>query len=109
MKYFYSAEDGNQRSLAPGIKMTTMWGEKIMLSHVELEAGSEVPLHSHPHEQAGMVIEGEFEFTIGHEKQIVKEGEFYIIPGGVEHRVVTGDKPAKALDIFSPPREDYKS
>ena len=56
-----------------------------------------------------MVIEGQFEFTIGNEKQIVKEGEFYIIPGGVEHRVVTGDKPAKALDVFSPPREEYKS
>ena len=109
MKYFYNPEDANQKSLAPGVKLKTMWGEKILLSQVELEAESEVPLHSHPHEQAGMVIEGQFEFTIGNEKQIVKEGEFYIIPGGVEHRVVTGDKPAKALDVFSPPREEYKS
>ena len=109
MKNIYRSLDIEKRELAPGVFLKTMWGEKIMLSHVELEAESEVPLHSHPHEQAGMVIEGEFEFTIGNEKQIVKEGEFYIIPGGVEHRVVTGDKPAKALDVFSPPREEYKS
>ena len=109
MNFFYKAIEIKNRELAPGVFLKTMWGEKIMLSLVELEAGSEVPLHRHPHEQAGMVIEGEFEFTIGDEKQIVKEGEFYIIPGGVEHRVVTGGKPAKALDIFSPPREDYMS
>jgi quercetin dioxygenase-like cupin family protein len=109
MKNIYRSLDIEKRELAPGVFLKTMWGEKIMLSHVELAAESEVPLHSHPHEQAGMVIEGQFEFTIGNEKQIVKEGEFYIIPGGVEHRVVTGDKPAKALDVFSPPREEYKS
>jgi len=109
MKSIYKKSEIKKRELAPGVFLKTMWGEKIMLSHVELEAGSEVPLHSHPHEQAGVVIEGEFEFTIDHEKHIVKEGEFYIIPGGIEHRVVTGDKPAKALDIFSPPREEYMS
>jgi len=29
------------------------------------------------------------------------------IPGGIRHRVVTGGKPAKALDVFCPIREDY--
>jgi len=109
MESIYKRSDIKKRELAPGVFLQTIWGEKIMLSHVELKAGSEVPLHSHPHEQAGMVIEGEFELTIGNEKQIVKKGEFYIIPGGVEHKVVTGNKPAKALDIFSPPREEYMS
>jgi|TARA_Y100000780_G_scaffold228340_1_gene245747 quercetin dioxygenase-like cupin family protein len=109
MKYFYKADDANQRELAAGVKLKTMWGDKIMMSLVELDPGSEVPLHSHPNEQAGMVLEGEFEFTIGTESKKVKEGEYYIIPGGIEHRVVAGSQPARALDIFSPPREDYKS
>ena len=47
MNYFYSAEDANQRELAPGVKLKTMWGDKIMMSLVELDPGSEVPLHSH--------------------------------------------------------------
>ena len=109
MKYFYTADDANQRELTPGVKLKTMWGDKIMMSLVELDPGSEVPLHSHPNEQAGMVLEGEFEFTIGTESKKVKKGEYYIIPGGIEHRVVAGSQPARALDIFSPPREDYKS
>ena len=90
MKYFYKADAANQRELAPGVKLKTMWGDKIMMSLVELDPGSEVPLHSHPNEQAGMVLEGEFEFTIGTEFKKVKEGEYYIIPGGIEHRLWQG-------------------
>ncbi len=109
MTYIHSAESANQRELAPGVKLRTMWGEKIMMSLVELAPNSGVPTHSHPNEQAGMVLEGEFDFTIGGETTRLKKGDFYIIPGDVEHGVVTLDGPASALDIFSPPREDYKT
>jgi uncharacterized cupin superfamily protein len=53
-----------------------------------------------------MVLEGEFDFTIGGETTRLKKGDFYIIPGGVEHGVVTLDGPASALYIFSPPRRE---
>jgi mannose-6-phosphate isomerase-like protein (cupin superfamily) len=55
-----------------------------------------------------MFLEGEAEFTIGDEKRIVKPGMAYLIPSNVKHKVVTSDKPVLALDIFSPPREEYK-
>ena len=32
----------------------------------------------------------------------------YLIPGGVRHRVVTLDQPTKAIDIFTPVREEYR-
>ena len=109
MSYFLSSDDAVLREISPGVSLRTMWGDKIMMSLVELDANSEVPLHSHPNEQAGLVLDGEFEFTVGEERKIVKKGEFYIIPGGIEHKVVAGQMPSRALDIFSPPREDYKS
>ena len=65
MAYTYDPNDVKQRELAPGVMLRTMWGEKVMLSVVEIDANSEVPMHEHPHEQAGMVLEGEFDFTIG--------------------------------------------
>jgi quercetin dioxygenase-like cupin family protein len=86
-----------------------MWGEKIMMSLVEIAPNSQVPMHAHPHEQAGMVLEGEFDFTIGGETTRMKQGDFYIIPGGVEHGLVSLDGWSSALDIFSPPREEYKT
>ena len=107
MTYTYDAEAVTQRDLAPGVKLRTMWGEKIMMSLVEIAPNSEVPMHTHPHEQAGMVLEGEFDFTIGGETTRMKQGDFYIIPGGVQHGLVSHDGWSSALDIFSPPREEY--
>ena len=81
---------------------------KMLLSIVDLAANVVVPAHSHPHEQAGTVISGEFEMTINGETRKLKPGDTYIIPGGVEHGARTGDTPARALDAFSPVRTDYQ-
>ena len=80
-----------------------------MMSVVEIAPGSEVPNHAHPHEQAGLVLQGEFEFTIGGETKRLRQGDAYVIPGQVEHSLVGSDGWSRALDIFSPPREEYKS
>lgn len=79
-----------------------------MLSLVEIQPGGVVPPHSHPHEQGGMCLEGAMEFTIGGETRVVRRGEGWMIPGGVIHSVRALQDGAVALDIFSPPREDYK-
>lgn len=107
MTYIHDASEVSRRELAPGIVLRTMWGEKIMMSMVEIAPNAVLPPHSHPHEQAGMVLQGEFEFTIGGETTRVKQGDCYIIPGGVEHGLTGSDGFSLALDIFSPPREDY--
>ena len=108
MPYFYDPSEIERREMAPGVGLRTMWGEKIMMSLVEIAPSSVVPAHSHPHEQAGLVLQGEFDFTIGGETRRVKQGDAYVIPGGVEHGLTASDEWALALDIFSPPREDYK-
>ena len=40
-----------------------------MLSFLDMAEGSEVPEHSHPHEQAGLVLSGELQFRIGSEEK----------------------------------------
>ena len=107
MSYFYDPSEMSRRELAPGVTLRTMWGEKIMMSMVEIAPNSSVPNHTHPHEQAGIVIQGEFEFTVGGETKMLRQGDAYIIPGGVEHSLIASDGWSMALDIFSPPREDY--
>jgi quercetin dioxygenase-like cupin family protein len=80
----------------------------MMLSLVDLEPNSVVEEHSHPHEQVGMVLEGRAIFFIGGEQKTLQPGDFYRIPGNVRHRVVALDQPVKALDIFTPVREEYR-
>ena len=84
------------------------WGEKMMLSLVELMPHSIVPLHSHPHEQMGFVLKGKFELTIAEEYRLLQEGDAYLIPSGIEHSVKTKACKSCTLEIFSPPREEYK-
>ncbi|MBT4609744.1 MAG: cupin domain-containing protein, partial [Gemmatimonadetes bacterium] len=60
-------------------------GENLMLSFLVLETGCEVPEHSHPHEQAGLVLEGKLRFRIGDDEREVGPGEAFIIHADVVH------------------------
>lgn len=106
--YFVSFDDRADKQLAPGVTIRVVSGERLMLSRVAIDPHSEVPIHSHPHEQYGLVLEGEAEFTIAGQVKLLKAGEYYAIPGDVPHGVITGSVPALCLDIFSPPREEYR-
>jgi quercetin dioxygenase-like cupin family protein len=106
-KYFVRRDECIQRTLFPGVEAFMMTGEKLMVALVTLEPHSVVQMHSHPHEQLGMLLEGEVTFTIGDQEESLRPGDMWRIPGGVAHRVVTGVQPARALDVFHPVREDY--
>jgi len=95
------------QEIGPGVRIKTPHGANIMLSHVEFDAGASVPAHSHPHEQAGIVLAGRLELTIAGEARVLAPGDAYLIPGGVEHAARPVGGPCRVLDIFSPIREDY--
>jgi quercetin dioxygenase-like cupin family protein len=97
-----------ERELFPGVNAKVTWGEKIMFSRVEFTPNTHVPLHNHPHEQFGFVESGEATFNIGGEQRLLRAGDYYAIPGGVTHEVHVGAGGAVCMDIFSPPREEYK-
>ncbi len=109
MQYFFTGADpGIPRTLAPGITAKVFCGEQVMLSFVTLEPHSESPVHSHPNEQWGVLLEGEWERIQGGERRLCKAGDFWYTPGGMPHGGRTFDKRAVILDIFAPPREEYK-
>jgi quercetin dioxygenase-like cupin family protein len=106
--YFHDPESRMTKELRPGILGRSFWGDNLMLLIVDLEANAILPNHNHPHEQGGIVLEGELEFTIAGERRMLHPGDIYMIPGGVEHMVQVGASPARVLDVFSPVREDLK-
>ncbi|NMC14853.1 MAG: cupin domain-containing protein, partial [Chloroflexi bacterium] len=75
---------------------------------VDIEANAVIPSHHHPHEQVGIVLNGELDFYIENEYRHLHQGEIYIIPSNIEHKVICSAQPAQVLDIFSPVREEYK-
>ena len=93
--YIVKRQQCSHHSLFPGVDMFTTAGMGMTLSFVEFAPGAEVESHSHPHEQMGMLLEGELTFIIGGERH-------------VEHSAIAGDSQVRALDVFHPIREDYR-
>jgi len=90
------------------IILTGLHDEKMMMALNMTLPGNTVPLHSHPHEQIGMVYSGKARLKIGDEEHTVKKGDFYCIPANVPHGdTAMGDEPFIMLDVFYPVREDF--
>lgn len=81
-------------------------GERMMVTLMTFQEGERVETHSHPHEQAGYCIQGHFELTIEDVSTVIKADDSYVIPGGTAHsyRIL---EDSLAVEMFSPPREDY--
>ena len=79
-----------------------------MLNLIRFEPDATVPLHSHPHEQLGIVLEGMQALVVAGVAHEMTPFEAYVLPGGIEHSAYCGPEGALVLDIFTPVREDYQ-
>ena len=105
--FFVEPDACSRFEIFPGVNIHTMAGDQMMLSVVEMQPGAVVELHEHPHEQMGILLEGELTFTVGDQKRTLRPGQMWRIPGGVPHTATAGAEGVKALDMFCPVREDY--
>lgn len=88
--------------------LTGLHGEKMMMALNATLPGHTVPVHSHEHEQVGMVYAGKAKLRIGDEERIVKRGDFFYIPGNTSHcDTCISNEPFIMLDIFYPIRDDF--
>ena len=94
--------------MLPGVVRRTLTeGERMMLVEVTLAQGAVVPPHTHPHEQIGYLASGHLLFEVGDERRELSAGDSWLVPSNVSHQV-TVLEPSVAIDIFSPPREEYR-
>ncbi len=87
-------------------KRVLAYSKDLMVVENSFEKGAVGKLHHHPHTQITYVKSGVFEFTIGEEKRIVREGDTLLKTDGVEHGCVCLEA-GQLLDIFTPYREDF--
>lgn len=92
----------------PGlVRRTLAQSENLMLCEFTFETNTEVPIHTHPHEQVGYIASGRTEMTIDGKKFELGKGDSYCAPPNVPHGAFTLE-PTVIIDTFYPPREDYR-
>jgi quercetin dioxygenase-like cupin family protein len=83
--------------------------ERMMIAHVYLKKGDDVPQHSHENEQITYILEGALHFWLGEkgERELtVRAGEVLVIPSWLPHRALAVEDTLD-VDVFNPPREDW--
>ena len=109
--YFINIEEAPKFMQMEGLETTILsglHGEKMTMALNATLPGHTVPIHSHKHEQIGMVYAGEAKLRIGDEERIVKRGDFFRIPSNTPHGdTCISDEPFIMLDIFYPARKDF--
>jgi len=100
------ANDGYRQAF-PGILMKTLcYGERTLMTEFIMDAGSVLPLHSHPYEQTGYLVKGRIRLSIGGVEHDVRPGDSWCIGMNIEHGA-TIIEDSVAVEVFSPLREEY--
>jgi quercetin dioxygenase-like cupin family protein len=106
-RMFAKRNPDGYRSLLPGIRVKTLcFGDKTLMTEFQFDAGSDLPEHSHPHEQTGYLLSGKVVFTCGGEDHVVLPGDSWCVSGDVTHSAHYVED-SVAVEVFSPVREDF--
>ena len=76
---FLDLENLETKELVQGGHVRFVHTEKMTFAYWKLEQGTEVPLHSHPHEQVVNVIEGELDLTLDGETRRLVPGQVAVV------------------------------
>ncbi len=105
---FINYNTKNKVTIFPGVQSAMEHSEQITYGCVSLEEGVIVPVHSHPQEQWTYILEGEMEFTLNGETQMLLPGMGAFIASNSLHGAVAVTA-CKVIDVFTPVREDYRA
>jgi len=81
--------------------------QRLTLARLELKAGCVVPAHQHENEQVSMVLSGRLRFRLEGGAYDVGPGEVMRLAPHERHEVEVLED-SVVIDLFSPPREDWK-
>ena len=80
--------------------------DTLMMLKMDFDEGAVGAIHQHEHTQATYVLSGAFEFTIGEEVKVVKQGDACFMPSNIPHGCVCIEA-GSLLDVFTPQRKDF--
>ena len=96
------------QQLFAGFLARAVHGERLTLAVVEIEPNAVLPEHDHANEQFRLILGGTASFRVGDETRELAPGDIWRIPSGTPHSLVAGPEGAEVIDVFSPPRDEWR-
>ena len=102
--------DVAMNEIAPGVERWELVNgelgtESLTVADLTIAPGSRAPTHTHPTEEAMLIVGGELEAVLGDEVITVGAGETVLAPAGVKHGFVNrSGSDARVLGIFPTPK-----
>lgn len=104
---FYHQDDTGFTEILPGIRLKTLvHGEKTLFAEFHMDKGSQLPDHSHPHEQTGYLVSGRMRLTVAGNVLDAQPGDSWCVPGNTRHQAEILEDTV-VIEVFSPVREEY--
>ncbi len=92
-----------------GVERAGFRGDNFIAVMNWLTPGMALSPHQHDFEQVALIVQGRVRYHVGDEVFDAGPGSAIRIPAGVAHYAEpVGDEVALNLDIFAPPRDDYR-
>jgi quercetin dioxygenase-like cupin family protein len=95
------------REIFPGLRARIVHTAATSQSWVDVDAGATFPEHAHPHEQTVNVLAGRLEVNVDGTTHVLTPGSVLVIEPHARHSGRALEA-CRVLDIFSPPRDDYR-
>lgn len=108
-KYLYKIEELPKTPLVleQNIYSRLLLGDNLLISFIEVPAGSVFPVHTHDAEQILIMLEGTEEHVVDGKVYHMKAGDVCVHPSNVPHGGLGTTTGYKGIDIFSPPRDSH--
>jgi quercetin dioxygenase-like cupin family protein len=104
----YNWNQIQEETLSPLLGRKMIHSRNLTVARIRLNKGAMVPLHSHANEQMSMIESGCLRFVVAGAEMTLRAGDVLVIPPDVPH-LAEALEDSIAVDIFSPPRQDWIS
>ena len=94
--------------LVPGSNSHLFFGDRITVSFLTMAADSYFPPHRHEAEQIMIVLDGYADEIVEKKLYRLQKGDVILLPSNIEHGAYLREVDCRVIDIFSPPREDFR-
>jgi len=94
--------------LVPGSNTHLVFGDRITVSFLKMSANSYFPPHRHEPEQIMIVLDGYADEIVEGKLYRLQKGDVILLPSNVEHGAYLREVDCRVIDIFSPPRQDFR-